>query len=114
MKSLNNGNLTANQVTARQELLPGQETIGEAWVIKEELLWIQKVPTPRAALWRIMNYLKVMREDVTGQALSKPMVQTTLDLHAEQVVTRWISGLSNAGLEVMNSLFQAARSRACG
>ncbi|WP_148255576.1 transposase [Aidingimonas lacisalsi] len=57
-----------------------------------------------------------MREAVTGQALLQPMVKalTTLERHAEQVVRRWISGLTNARLEGMNGLFQAARSRAHG
>lgn len=37
-----------------------------------------------------------------------------LERHAEQVVRRWVSGLTNARLEGMNGLFQAARSRARG
>ncbi|WP_168014558.1 transposase, partial [Halomonas salinarum] len=59
---------------------------------------------------------KVMREAVTDQPLLKPMAKalTTLERHAEQVVRRWISGLTNARLEGMNGLFQAARSRARG
>ncbi|SDM15907.1 Transposase, partial [Franzmannia pantelleriensis] len=83
---------------------------------KEKLRWIQQAPTPRAARWRITNYLNVMREAVTGQALLKPMAKalTTLERHAEQVVRRWMSGLTNARLEGMNGLFQAARSRARG
>jgi transposase len=78
--------------------------------------WIQKAPTPRGARWRITNYLKVMREAVTDQPLLKPMAKAlaTLERHAEQVVRRWISGLTNACLEGMNGLFQAARSRARG
>lgn len=62
------------------------------------------------------NCLKVMREAVTGQALPKPKakVLTTLERHTEQVVRRWISGLTNARLEGINGLFQTARSRARG
>ena len=88
----------------------------DAWVIKEKLRWIQKAPTARAARWRITHYLKVMQEAVTGQPLLKPMAKAlmTLERHAEQVVRRWISGLTNARLEGMNGLFQAARSRARG
>ena len=85
-------------------------------MIKEKLRWIQQAPTPRAARWRITNYLKVMREAISGQALLKPMAKalTSLERHAEQVVSRWISGLTNARLRGMNGLFQAARSRAGG
>ncbi|MDI5921861.1 ISL3 family transposase [Halomonas sp. LR5S13] len=116
LKNLDNDNLTANQITALQELVADQRATGDAWVIKEKLRWIQKAPTPRAARWRITNYLKVMREAVSGQALLKPMEKalTTLERHAEQVVRRWTSSLTNARLESMNGLFQAARSRARG
>ena len=57
-----------------------------------------------------------MREAVADQTLLKPMAEAlnTLDRHADQVVGRWYSGLTNARLECMNGLFQAARSRAHG
>ncbi len=49
-----------------------QSATADAWVIKEKLRWIQKAPTPRAARWRITNYLKVMQaavsEKVTAEA----------------------------------------------
>ncbi len=116
LKSLDNGNLTSGQLTALQELVANQSATADAWVIKEKLRWIQKAPTPRAARWRITNYLNVMREAVTGRPLLKPMTKAlaTLERHAEAVVRRWISGLTNARLEGMNGLFQAARSRARG
>ncbi|SEK50708.1 hypothetical protein [Halomonas daqiaonensis] len=60
MKNLDNGNLTANQITALQELVADQGATGDAGVIKEKLRWIQKAPTPRAAWWRITNTLKVI------------------------------------------------------
>ncbi|MFC2993562.1 transposase [Halomonas tibetensis] len=116
LKNRDNGNLTASQITALQELVADRGATADAWVIKEKLSWIQKAPTPRAARWRISNYLKVMREAVTDQPLLTPMAKalTTLERHAEQVVRRWLSGLTNARLEGMNGLFQAARSRARG
>jgi len=116
LKNLDNGNQTAKQLAALQELVADRGATADAWVIKEKLRWIQKAATPRAARWRITNYLKVMREAVTAQPLLKPMAKalTTLERHAEQVVRRWISGLTNARLEGMNGLFQAARSRARG
>ncbi|MFO8044397.1 MAG: ISL3 family transposase [Halomonas sp.] len=116
LKRADNDKLTATQLAALQELVADRGATADAWVIKEKLRWIQKAPTPRAARWRITNYLNVMREAVTGQPLLKPMAKAlaTLNRHAEQVVRRWLSGLTNARLEGMNGLFQAARSRARG
>ncbi|HBN61099.1 ISL3 family transposase [Vreelandella aquamarina] len=116
LKSLDNENLTPKQLAALQELVADQSATSDAWVIKEKLRWIQKAPTPRAARWRITNYLKVMKAAVSEKPLLKPMGKAlaTLERHAEQVVRRWISGLTNARLEGMNGLFQAARSRARG
>uniref|UniRef100_UPI00143C5008 ISL3 family transposase n=1 Tax=Halomonas salinarum TaxID=1158993 RepID=UPI00143C5008 len=98
LKNLDNGNQTAKQLAALHELVADRGATADAWVIKEKLRWIQKAATPRAARWRITNYLKVMREAVTDQPLLKPMAKalTTLERHAEQVVRRWISGLTNA------------------
>ncbi len=116
LKRLDNENLTPKQLAARQELVADQSATSDAWVIKEKLRWIQKAPTPRAARWRITNYLKVMKAAVAEKPLLKPMGKAlaTLERHAEAVVRRWISGLTNARLEGMNGLFQAARSRARG
>jgi len=116
LKSLDNENLTPKQLAALQELVADQSATSDAWVIKEKLRWIQKAPTPRAARWRITNYLKVMKAAVSEKPFLKPMGKAlaTLERHADAVVRRWISGLTNARLEGMNGLFQAARSRARG
>ncbi|MBF7054786.1 ISL3 family transposase [Halomonas sp. KAO] len=116
LKSLDNENLTPKQLAALQELVADQSATSDAWVIKEKLRWIQKAPTPRAARWRITNYLKVMKAAVAEKPLLKPMGKAlaTLERHADAVVRRWLSGLTNARLEGMNGLFQAARSRARG
>ncbi|WP_146209071.1 hypothetical protein [Halomonas sp. A11-A] len=71
LNSLDNGNPTAKQLAALQELVADQGVTGDACVIKEKLQWIQKAPTRRAARWRIKNYLKVIREAVTNKALLK-------------------------------------------
>lgn len=116
LKSLDNGNLTSRQLAALKELVADQSATADAWVIKEKLRWIQKAPTPRAARWRTTNYLRVMREAVDDRPLLTPMKKAlaTLERHAEAVVRRWISGLTNVRLEGMNGLFQAARARARG
>ena len=73
LKSLDNENLTPKQLAALQELVADQSATADAWVIKEKLRWIQKAPTPRAARWRITNYLKVMKAAVSEKPLLKPM-----------------------------------------
>lgn len=50
--------------------------------------------------------------EASPKAVEKALA--TLERHADAVVRRWISGLTNARLEGMNGLFQAARSRAHG
>lgn len=107
---------TANQVALLQELMSVRSATADAWTIKKKLRWIQLAPTPHATRWRITNYLKVMQGAINEQPLLKPMAKAlnTLERHAEHVVRRWISGLTNARLEGMNGLFQAARSRARG
>ncbi|WP_024952753.1 ISL3 family transposase [Cobetia crustatorum] len=116
LKSMDNHNLTEKQMVALRELVADQGATANAWIIKEKLRWIRRAPTARGARWRITNYLNVMREAVAGHTLLKPMAKAlnTLERHADQVVRRWYSGLTNARLEGMNGLFQAARSRARG
>ena len=86
------------------------------WIIKEKLRWIQQAPTPRGARWRITHFLNFAREAIADKALLAPVRKAlnTLERHADRVIRRWLSALTNARLEGMNSLFQAARSRARG
>ncbi|MEL0616494.1 transposase [Cobetia marina] len=76
----------------------------------------RSAPTTRGARWCITNYLNVMREAVADHTDLKTMAKTlnTLQRHADQVVRRWYSGLTNARLEGVNELFQTARSWARG
>ena len=116
LKNMDNGDLTEKQLEALQALLEEKNATADAWLIKEKLRWIQEAETPQGARWRITCFVKMMREAIADQPLLKPMLKAleTLSRHAEHVVRRWISGLTNARLEGMNSLFQAARSRARG
>lgn len=116
LKNLDSGKLTDGQLAALQELVADQSATADAWVIKERLRWIRQASTPRAAQWRITHYLNVMSQALVDQPLLAPMEKAlaTLRRHAQQVIRRWTSGLTNARLEGMNGLFQAARSRARG
>src|SRR5690554_5671423 len=81
----------------------GQQTLHVSGVVR----FTAGAPSPRAARWRITNYLKVMRTVVAEKPLLKPMEKAlaTLERHADAVVRRGISGLTNARLEGMNGLF---------
>jgi transposase len=116
LKSLENENLTPKQLAALQELVADQSATADAWIIKEKLRGIQKAPNPGAARWRITNYLRVMKAADSEKALLKPVGRAlaTMVRHADAVVGRWLSRLTNTRLEGMNGLFQAARSRARG
>ncbi|WP_419603824.1 transposase, partial [Thiolapillus sp.] len=56
------------------------------------------------------------REIIGDSELLEPVRKAlaTLENHAERVVRRWTSTYTNARMEGLNSLFQAARARARG
>jgi transposase len=109
-------NLTLNQQAALVELLDCGAHTGNAWMIKEKLSWIRQAKTPQAARWRITNFIRYAREIARIDDILEPMNKAldTLQRHAERVVRRWTSTYTNARLEGLNSLFQAARARARG
>jgi transposase len=116
---LKNGNpdhLTANQLLALAELVDQGLDTATAWRVKERLRWIRGAKTPRAAKWRITRFINYSRALVGEGKLLKPIrdALNTLEKHAQRVVRRWTSTYTNARLEGLNSLFQAARARARG
>lgn len=110
------GNMTTNQLFALAELLKQGFDTATAWKIKEKLQWIREAMTPQAASWRIthfINYATALMGDNPRLAPVQDAVNT-LKRHSKRVVRRWTSTFTNARLEGMNSLFQAARARARG
>lgn len=108
--------LTPRQLKAMAELLEQGLDTATAWRIKERLRWIRLAPTARAARWRITRFVHYAEELVGESPLLEPMRRAlaTLTKHAERVVRRWTSTYTNARMEGLNSLFQAARARARG
>ena len=108
--------LTTNQLKALAELLEQGLDTATAWRIKERLRWIRLAKTPRAAQWRITRFIGYARELVGDSPLLEPIRKAlaTLEKHAKRVVRRWTSTYTNARMEGLNSLFQAARARARG
>jgi transposase len=78
------------------------------------LRWVRKASTPRAAKWRITHFcrhaLKCIAYDLDSL---KPVLKAliTLEKHKKRIMRRWSSNHSNARLEGLNGIFQAARAR---
>ncbi len=108
--------LTAKQKLALQELEDGDFLTTIAWRIKETLRWVRQAPTLRAARWRMTHFLQHARSMLTTapalDAIKKAL--NTLQAHIPLILQRWASTYSNARMEGLNSLFQAARARARG
>lgn len=108
--------LTTHQLKAMAELLEQGLDTATAWRVKERLKWIRQAQTPRAARWRITRFINYASDLIGVGALLEPVRKAlaTLAKHAERVVRRWTSTYTNARMEGLNSLFQAARARARG
>ena len=108
--------LTINQLKALAELLRQGLDTATAWRVKERLRWVRLARTPQAARWRITRFINYASELIGESRMLQPVRKalSTLATHAERVVRRWTSTYTNARLEGLNGLFQAARARARG
>lgn len=109
---------TVAQEAALRELEEGGRATSIAFRVKELLRWVRLAESKQAAKWRATRFInraqELVDEAVTG--LLKPVLTSlqTFQEHLPRIVNRWNSKMSNARLEGMNSLFQAARTRARG
>lgn len=79
--------------------------------------WVREADSKSASRWRITHFLKFARERLSdGEPILQPMLDAlrTFENHMERIIARWDSCLTNARMEGMNGLFQAARARARG
>lgn len=108
--------LTEKQNQALKELIRMGTHTSIAWMIKEKLRWIRQATSLRGACWRLTRFLNLVSAIVETEPMLSPMRKAvdTLRRHSGQVIRRWISQYTNARMEGLNSLFQAARSRARG
>jgi len=108
--------LTTHQLMALAELLDQGLDTATAWRVKERLRWVRQAPTPRAARWRITRFINYASTLIGDVPLLEPVRKAlqTLRNHAERVARRWTSTFTNARLEGLNGIFQAARARARG
>jgi transposase len=110
------GKLTTKQAAALAELEATDLFTATAWRIKEKLRWIRNADSVRAARWRITSFIRHARQCIAGEAVLEPVRKAleTFEKHLERILQRWSSTHSNARLEGLNGLFQAARARARG
>jgi transposase len=108
--------LTGDQRIALAELETGGFATAAAYRAKEMLRWIRQADGPQAARWRITRFINHIGLGLDPAPLLDPVRRAlrTFATHVERIIERWTSSHSNARLEALNGLFQAARSRARG
>ena len=108
--------LSDDQRIALAELETGGFATATAYRAKEMLRWIRHADTPQAARWRITRFINHIGSGLQPTALLDPVRRAlgTVATHVERIVQRWRSSHSNARLEALNGIFQAARARARG
>ncbi len=110
------GLLTEHQQELLSQLEDYAKNTATAWRIKEMLRWINKASTSQGAAWRLTKFLNYASSLVKDNADLKPVKKAlnTVCKHKKRIVSRWGNDYTNALLEGMNGLFQAARARARG
>jgi transposase len=110
--------LTEKQRQALAELEQGGFATAEAYRCKEMIRWIRQSGSVNAAKWRLTHFVRHFRErlaTLADEALAPlETAINTVEHHADRILRRWTSGHSNARLEGLNGIFQAARARARG
>ena len=104
------------QEQALAELEAMGAATGQAYTIKEKLRWVRQATTRQAARWRLTRFLRLAKALTADVEALAPMRKAlaTIEHQFESIIRRWRSTYSNARLEGLNSIFQAARARARG
>ena len=101
-----------------RSLEEGGFVTAEAYRCKEMLRWVRQAVSVNAAKWRLTHFIRHFRErlaTLADEALAPlETAINTVENHAARILRRWTSGHSNARLEGLNGIFQAARARARG
>jgi transposase len=110
------GPLTDKQIDALAELMCMDMQTSKAWRIKEMLRWVRKASSLQGAKWRLTSFINVALALVADVDLLKPVGKAlkTVAKHRDAILARWASGHSNARIEALNGIFQAAKCRARG
>ena len=108
---------TKEHIAALEEFEKRGMESSKAYLIKEKLRWIRGADTKRAAArWRATVFIQKARGILAGTQDIEPMRKAldTFERYRETIIARWESMLTNVRLKDLNSLFQAARTRARG
>jgi len=110
------GELTDHQQHLLSELESFTKDTSTAWRIKEMLRWVNKAVTSQAARWRLSRFLNFASELIQDNPNLKPVQKAlaTVERQQKRILARWDHDYTNAKLESLNGLFQAARARARG
>jgi transposase len=107
---------TEKQEAALKELQERGLATATAFRVRELLRWVRQADSQAAAKWRASRFFNFAKELIGDSRLLEPVRKAlgTFENHLARILRRWESLLTNARLEGLNSLFQAARSRARG
>ena len=110
------GDLTEKQRDLLSELEGFAQYTARAWRIKEMLRWINKAGWYQGAKWRLTHFLNYAYTLLDESPVLKPVFKAleTLKRHKDRILNRWGNDYTNARLEGLNGIFQAARVRARG
>lgn len=114
-------NAEGDHITKRQrDILSDIENFAQytckAWSIKEKLRWINQAEWLQGAKWRITYFLNYAYSLLDDNPILRPVYKAleTLQRHKNRILNRWGNDYTNARLEALNGIFQAARRRARG
>ncbi len=107
---------TDKQDAALTELQERGLATATAFRVRELLRWVRDADSRSAAKGRVSRFFNFAKELIGDSQLLEPVRKAlgTFESHLDRILRRWESLLTNARMEGMNSLFQAARSRARG
>ncbi len=110
------GALTERQRELLSQLEEYAIETSRAWRIKEMLRWINEAETSQGASWRISHFLNYARRLIEDSSFLQPVKKAlkSVERHKKRILARWGNDYTNARLEGLNGLFQAARARARG
>ncbi len=107
--------MSEGQKQALAELEQSNLATADAYRCKESLAWVRQAQSHQGAAWRMTSFVSYWLQELKA-GIFEPMRRalTTIAGYKSLILRRWKSTYSNAKLEGMNGLFQAARARARG
>ncbi|MCC6465471.1 MAG: ISL3 family transposase [Planctomycetes bacterium] len=107
--------MTEEQAQALHDLEQSNLATAQAYRCKESLAWVRQAESHQGAAWRMTRFVGYWLQELKA-GIFEPLKRalSTIAGYRSLILRRWKSTYSNARLEGMNGLFQAARARARG